>query len=251
MSKDTHTDIVRKALMAKLTYGEYSPGHRFVLRELWSDPEFEGMSQTPIREALLQLVAANILIGQRGFSVRVPIPTAEHLAEVRAIRSQLEMMAALQHLEDWDDESIAEVEEVHRSMMIAKENSDVKSQLRFNAIFHMRLCQVEKESYLKSMIQTLWAITGPSVGYLYAGGSSSVFTGIHPHQEIIQALRDKNSKLLGRALVRDLSSTGTLIIEALKQRLSPEALTLQPFKPMDLVRVRTREGRQIKNGQNP
>ncbi len=248
MSKVNHTDLVRKTLLAKLTYGEYYPGHSFVLRELLQDPEFEGMSQTPIREALLQLVAANILIGQRGFSVRVPIPSAEHLIEVRALRSHLEVMAALQHFDDWDEESLLELEALHHSMAQAKSVKDVKNQLRYNAMFHMRLCHMEQESYLKSMIQTLWAITGPSVGYLYGKGSTSVFTGIHPHEEILKALREKNSRLLERALIKDLSSTGTRIIEVLKQKLSPEALALQPFKPMDLVRVRTREGRQIKYG---
>lgn len=246
MSKVNHTDRVRKTLMAKLTFGEYYPGHSFVLRELMEDPEFDGMSQTPIREALLQLVAANVLIGQRGFSVRVPIPSAEHLKEVRAIRSHLEVMAALQHFDDWDEESILALETLHLSMMQAKSVKDVKNQLRYNAMFHMRLCHMEQESYLKSMIQTLWAITGPSVGYLYDNGSTSVFTGIHPHEEIIKALRKKDAPLLERALIKDLSSTGMRIIEVLKQKLSPEALALQPFKTMDLVRVRTTKGRQIK-----
>lgn len=108
---------MRQTLLAKLTYGEYMPGHTFKLRELLEDPAFEGMSQTPIREALLQLVSKDILMGQRGFSVRVPIPSVEHLKEVRAIRAQLEVMAAVQHLHEWKSSEINKLELVRPSIL--------------------------------------------------------------------------------------------------------------------------------------
>jgi DNA-binding GntR family transcriptional regulator len=247
MAKVNHTDKVRAQLIEKLTFGEYPPGHTFKLKELLLDPEFSDMSQTPIREALLQLCATNILIGQRGFSVRVPIPSAEHLAEVRQIRTNLELMAATQHMHEWDDSNITELEDIHQKMMLAKADRDIKNQLRQNALFHMRLCNMESDSYLKSIIKMLWAITGPSIGYLYGDSKTPVFTGKHPHEEIIEAIRKHDAKALEKALFRDLNSTGTRIIEALKASLSPEALTLQPFRPMSLVRERTRQGRALKS----
>ena len=236
---------MRQTLLAKLTYGEYKPGHTFKLRELLEDPAFEGMSQTPIREALLQLVSKDILMGQRGFSVRVPIPSVEHLTEVRAIRTQLEVMAAVQHLHEWKSSEISKLEKLHLSMLQSKAKSDVRNQLKFNAQFHMQLCCIENESYLKNMIQTLWAITGPTVGFLYEKGVSAVFDGTHPHDDIIKALRIKDAAMLESALVRDLSSTGNRIIEVLRQKITPEALAVQPFKTMSLVRERTKQGRQM------
>lgn len=245
MSKVNHTDTVRQTLLVKLTYGEYMPGHTFKLRELLEDPAFEGMSQTPIREALLQLVSNDILIGQRGFSVRVPIPSVEHLTEVRAIRAQLEVMAAVQHLQEWKKSEINKLEKLHLSMLQSKAMGDVKNQLKFNAQFHMQLCYIQNASYLKNMIQTLWAITGPTVGFLYEKGAIAVFDNTHPHEEIITALRTKDAAMLESALVRDLSNTGDRIIEVLRQKLKPEALAVQPFKKILLVRERTKQGRKM------
>lgn len=245
MSTVNHTDTVRETLIAKLTYGEYLPGHAFKLRELVQDPAFQGMSQTPIREALLQLVAKDILVGQRGFSVRVPIPSVEHLTEVRAIRTQLEVMAAVQHLGDWTAHEIDELAACHQALMHAKLQANVPDQLRHNALFHMALCRVQERSYLKTMIQTLWAITGPSVRFLYGEASPTIFAGTHPHDEMLDALRTGDAPRLEAALVRDLSATGTRIIDVLRRTLSPEALTVQPFKPMALVRERKRAGQKL------
>lgn len=248
MSPVNHTDTVREVLIAKLTYGEYMPGHTFKLRELVSDEAFQGMSQTPIREALLQLVAKDILIGQRGFSVRVPIPTVEHLTEVRAIRTKLEVMAALQTLNHWSPPQIAELEKMHLALLMAKKRGDVREQLKQNALFHMALCRMDEKSYLKTMIQTLWAITGPTISFLYEKSSPLIFKGRHPHEDMLEALRTGNAALLESALIRDLSNTGTKIIEVLQRKLSPEALTVQPFKKMELVRARNRAGRQLQHG---
>ncbi len=251
MAKVNHTDTVREALIAKLTYGEYMPGHTFKLRELLEDEAFQGMSQTPIREALLQLVAKDILVGQRGFSVRVPIPSVEHLSEVRAIRTKLEVMAALQHLDAWRDPDIDRLQALHDGLMRAKAQGDVRTQLRQNALFHMALCRVEERSYLKTMIQTLWAITGPSVGFLYDEESPTIFADTHPHDDILAGLRTRDAARIKRALVRDLSRTSVKIIEVLRQRLKPEALTVQPFKKMALLRDRERAGRQLQLDETP
>ncbi|MNV99748.1 hypothetical protein D3C71_1951500 [compost metagenome] len=58
-------------------------------------------------------------------------------------------------------------------------------------------------------------------------------------------MRTGDALLLETALIRDLSSSGTKIMEVLRQKLSPEALTVQPFKKMELVRERQRAGRQL------
>lgn len=246
MSKVNHTDVVREVLITKLIYGEYLPGHVFKLREMLEDEAFQGMSQTPIREALLQLVAKDILVGQRGFSVRVPIPSVEHLTEVRAIRTKLEVMAALQILDDWTPAEVDRLESLHAGLLDARAQGDVGMLLRCNALFHMALCRMDQKSYLKNMIQTLWAITGPSVGFLYEKGVPLIVAGQHPHDHIIAAIKQGDAARLESALVRDLSGSGSQIIEALRQKVSPEALTIQPFKKIELVRARARAGRQLR-----
>lgn len=245
MAELNHTDVVRERILEKLIYAEYMPGHTFKLREMTESAEFQGMSQTPIREALLQLVAQDILMGQRGFSVRVPIPTVEHLAEVRAIRTKLEIMAATNAMHEWTPEGIAELERIHGELQMAKCAGDVTRILRANVQFHFALYGAKRRSYLMTMIRALWAITGPSIRFLYEEGRPLDTTGRHPHADVIEALRRQDRDMLEKAIADDMSETGRKILQVLREKVSPEALAVQPFSKMELLRTRAKQGRRI------
>lgn len=245
VSRVNHTDVVRDLLIAQLTFGKYMPGHSFKLREMMQDEAFQGLSQTPIREALLQLVSQNILMGQRGFSVRVPIPSVEHLTEVREIRTKLEVMAALKIMDTWTAEGIERLEELHQGMLDSKDQGNVQQLLFYNAQFHMALCGMEKKSYLQTMIQTLWAITGPSIGFLYDKGLPKHFDDDHPHVEIIKALKVKDRIRVEAALVHDLNSSGNKILKVLQEKFDPEAPAVRPFEKIELVRNRQRTEKKL------
>lgn len=246
MAELNHTDVVRETILEKLIHAEYMPGHTFKLREMTEDPQFQGMSQTPIREALLQLVAMDILVGQRGFSVRVPIPSVENLAEVRAIRTRLEIMAAISALQDWTPPGIEALERIHAQLLVAKAAGDVDRILRSNVQFHFALYGEKRRSYLMTMIRTLWAITGPSIRFLYEEGRPLDIEGRHPHDDVIAALRSRDGELLGKAIAEDVSGTGQKILQVLRDKVSPEALAIQPFRKMELLRTRAKQGRSIR-----
>lgn len=246
MAELNHTDVVRERILEKLIYAEYMPGHTFKLREMTESAEFQGMSQTPIREALLQLVAQDILMGQRGFSVRVPIPSVEHLAEVRAIRTKLEIMAATNAMHEWTPEGIAELERIHGELQMAKCAGDVTRILRANVQFHFALYGAKRRSYLMTMIRALWAITGPSIRFLYEEGRPLDTTGRHPHADVIEALRRQDRDMLEKAIADDMSETGRKILQVLREKVSPEALAVQPFSKMELLRTRAKQGRRIR-----
>src|SRR5690606_10951376 len=144
--------------------------------------------------------------------------SVEHLTEVRAIRMKLEVMAALQTLDDHPSGVIAQLESLHGGLLEARNRGDVRKRMRCNALFHMALCRMNQKSYLKSMIQTLWAITGPSFGFHSEKGVPASFAERHPHDDIIAALKTQDAALLKSDLVRDLSSTGRQIIEALREK---------------------------------
>ncbi len=245
MTELNHTDVVRERLLEQLIYGEYPPGHTFKLREMLESEDFQGISQTPCREALLQLVAKDILVGQRGFSVRVPIPSVEHLAEVRAIRNKLEVMAAVKVMAGWTPEGIEKLEQLHRQMLAAKAVGDVRQILRANVQFHFALYGEDRKSYLMTMIRTLWAITGPSIGFLYEEGRGMDVSGHHPHDDVILALCTQDRALLEKAISEDLSVTGVKILQVLRETVNPEALAVQPFRKMQLLRTRAKYGRKI------
>lgn len=249
VAEQNHTDVVRERILEKLIHAEYMPGHAFKLREMTQDSEFKGLSQTPIREALLQLVAKDILVGQRGFTVRVPMPTVAGLAEVRSIRIQLEIMAATAGMQDWTPQGTDRLEQIHSEMLQAKAVGDVATILRKNVQFHFALYGQDRMPYLLSLLRSLWAITGPSIRFLYEEGRPMDVSGHHAHADVIQAMRTQDRALLAKAIAQDGSEHGKKILQVLKEKVSPEALTVQSFQKMELLRTRAKRGRKIQGEQ--
>ena len=246
MSEGNLTDAVREKIVNKLIHAEYRPGHAFKLREMTESGEFAGISQTPIREALLQLVAQSILVGQRGFSIRVPAPTVESLTEVRNIRFRLEVMAATAGMAHWNEERLAALAAIHRDLMVAKKARDADNILRTNVQFHFALYEPANMPYLTSMLRQLWAITGPSIRYLYETDEPVVLGGRHNHEDIIDALRERDLPRLEEAIRTDGVVHGQKILDMLHAKVSPEALAVQPFKKIEGTRKRAHIGKLIK-----
>lgn len=246
MSEGNLTDAVREKIINQLIHAEYRPGHAFKLREMTESSEFEGISQTPIREALLQLVAQSILVGQRGFSIRVPSPTVQSLAEVRGIRIRLEIMAAAAGMAHWDGERLARLTAIHHDLVQAKKERDADSILRKNVQFHFALYEPANMPYLMSMLRQLWAITGPSIRYLYETDEPVVLGGRHKHEDIIEALHTHDLARLEEAIHADGMLHGQKILDMVHEKLSPEALAVQPFRKIEGTRKRAHIGRLIK-----
>ena len=243
------TDVVREKIVNKLIHAEYRPGHAFKLREMGESGDFAGISQTPIREALLQLVAQNILVGQRGFTIRVPSPTVESLAEVRSIRISLEVKAAIAGIHHWDKAGLQQLAQIHKEVMKAKKDRNTEEILRNNVRFHFALYEPAQMPYLTSILRQLWAITGPSVRYLYESRDLVHLPGRHKHEDIIQALRERDLALLQQAIEEDGVMHGERILQVVQEQLSAEALAVQPFKKIESTRKRAAIGRQIKQSQ--
>lgn len=246
MSAKNLTEVVREKIVSQLIHAEYRPGHAFKLREMTESGDFAGISQTPIREALLQLVAKDILVGQRGFSIRVPSPTVQGLAEVRAIRIRLEVMAATAGLGRWDEEGLARLAQIHERVMAAKKARNTDDILRSNVEFHFALYAPADMPYLSSLLRQLWAITGPSIRYLYEGEQPAPVAGRHKHEDIMEALRTRDAQMLERAISDDGVLHGEKILAAVRERLNPEALAIQAFKNIEGTRKRQHIGRLMK-----
>ena len=91
VARDSLTSIVYNNLRHALMEGRFWPGHRFKIRELAASMQ---VSETPIREALMQLVRARALELLAGRSIIVAHMTLTQYLELRNIRLFLEGLAA-------------------------------------------------------------------------------------------------------------------------------------------------------------
>ncbi len=83
VGRDNLTARVYQELRQALMEGRFRPGHRFKIRQL---AQSLGVSETPIREALMQLVRERVLDMQAARSIAVARLTSAQYQELRGIR---------------------------------------------------------------------------------------------------------------------------------------------------------------------
>ena len=109
-------DEIAFRIQAAILDGQYPPGTHLQQDELCA--RF-GVSRTPVREALRKLQATNLvdLVPNRGATVR--IPTRKELAEVYALRAELEGYACQLAAPNVDPGFLAELDRAQADMELA------------------------------------------------------------------------------------------------------------------------------------
>lgn len=199
-------------LRASLMEGEFEPGQPLRLRVL---SDMLGTSQTPIREALMQLVAERVLTFEPGRSPRVPELTLSRFLELREIRVVLEGLAARKATEHATPALIAELRGQHERLARAKAAQRFKDTLSANREFHFTLHRASGMDTLVWMIESLWVQTGPYLNFLYPSGVPAG-DSVHPHEEILAGLEVHNPDAVAAAIKRDIVEGGAPILKHLK-----------------------------------
>jgi len=207
---------VHQTLREWLSGGELLPGQKLTGRAL---AERLGVSQTPVREAMLQLVAERALDLNPNRSVTVPVLNREKFVELRDMRVVLEGLAvrcAVQSCVEMEDCSgvLDTISELHGRMSAAKQRGDYSSTMKLNRTLHFMVYGLSGRHELVAMIQSLWARTGPYLNFLYQQGSPAA-PEPHPHETLLYALRKGDADLAEEAIRRDILDGGKAVLDAL------------------------------------
>lgn len=205
------TARVHQTLRSWLSGGELEPGQKLTGRIL---AEKLGVSQTPVREALLQLVAEHALTMNPNRSITVPVLSKEKFIELRDMRVVLEGLAAKFAAMQCTDQDLIALEKLHQDMMTAKNGGDFKNTLRLNRLIHFSVCEISGREELFAMIQSLWARTGPYLNFLYRDKTMNPELN-HPHEKLLIALKTHNPTLAEEAIAQDIIEGGADILRAL------------------------------------
>lgn len=182
------TAQIHRRIKQKLMLGEYETGATLALRPLVLEL---GVSQTPVREALLQLVAQGILNAARAQSVRVPAPSKGELKELCAIRLNLELMATRAAVPIIEDATIDEMERLQARLMAARAAGNRSGMMDANFHYHFALYKASRMESLVKILEMLWARTSPALRHLYSGTFFSDAPN-HPHMLLVKALRGRD-----------------------------------------------------------
>lgn len=213
MARENIAGSIYRQIKQRLMVGILRPGQTLTLRSL---SESLGVSQTPVREALLQLVSERALTMSPGKSVQVPILSREELLELRAIRLNLEVMATEAATPLISKSAIKTLISHHKEMMRHKQSENMEGTLVKNYEFHFCLYQAAGMQHLLAIIEGLWTQTGPSLTYLYR--KPFVHLGkTHPHIQLIDALENKDVSAAIAAIKLDVAGYGAALMERLPQ----------------------------------
>ena len=179
------------------------------------------MSTTPIRTAINRLVTEGALEMPSSRTVRVPIPTIEHLQEVTQLRLLMEPMATKAAVLRIDESTLQKLENHQIQMASAAARSDFKEYLALNGAFHFTLYEASQMLVLCRIIETLWQQVGP---YLYLLEPS--MRGIEFHAEALRAIRSGNADAAAAAIHSDIRRAADHLMAMLAKE--PAAATTEP-----------------------
>jgi DNA-binding GntR family transcriptional regulator len=114
-----------------------------------------GVSRTPVREALIRLLAEGLIEADGSGGARVADVTAEDLDEVFTLREVLEPLAVRYAARRPKAASVAELRQIHDASREALVDDDIERLLDLNTQFHATLNAMAAPRRLKSFIDQL------------------------------------------------------------------------------------------------
>jgi DNA-binding GntR family transcriptional regulator len=199
-------------LRQQLMSTRFQPGQRLKIRDLALSL---GTSETPVREALFQLVKDGALEMKPGYYIRVRRVTLKEYLELREIRLLLEPHAALQALHHIDDAFIDQLSLVHDVLIQAEKDKDFSTALQANYDFHFSIYRKSEMPHLIEILERLWIQVGPLLSFLYPYGHPT-YDGDHQHINVMKGLRARDPKVVREAIEQDLIEGGRKFLEYLE-----------------------------------
>lgn len=213
MQRENMTARIYREIKQKIMMGELRPGETITLRSI---TESLGVSQTPVREALLQLVSEHALAPSPGKSVKVPELTEAQLLELRAIRLELESFATRRAVPLATPALVETLREIHAQLMESRRQQAMAPVLARNFDFHFTLYRAAQMPQLVSMIENLWVQTASYLSYVYTPPFPTL-PGRHPHEAIIEAVQARDVEAALREIRRDIEGHGEYLMRYLTE----------------------------------
>ncbi len=213
IDRDNFTARAYQVLRLALMEGRYPPGHRFKIREL---AQMLGVSMTPVREALMQLVRERALEIMPSRSIAVSRLTLAQYLELRTIRSSLEGLAAEKAATRISPLEMQTLAVLHAQLIDAEQTSRWSDAVRVNWQFHHTLYKAADMPELLILIETIWLRNGPLLNFLYPHAPPT-YPGRHQHLNIIDGLQARNPAAVKQAIQADLLEGGAGLVRLLEQ----------------------------------
>jgi GntR family colanic acid and biofilm gene transcriptional regulator len=197
-------DSIRRALMG----GAFVPGDRLSIRQVATAL---GTSPMPARAALQRLVVERVLEVLPSGTALVPLLTRASFIELRAIRTQLEPLAASLAATRMDAPTLRRLDGRIATLEAALDQGDMEAVLTENQHFMFDIYRAAAAPMLLGIIETLWLRRGP----MYWGARAALLRWNAPftrHKAAVSALRRGDGPAAAAAIRGEIEGTTDFLL---------------------------------------
>ena len=212
----TKRELALGTLRDAIQSGRYVPGQQLSQSQLMSD---FGLGSTPVREAVLELLARGVLVQESHHSVRVAELDLPRLRNIFRVRSLLETEAAQLGTAKLSEPDLAVMKGQLRRMEGAKRAGDPAEAARADLEFRRTLYAAADNPILLDLIDQVWLSFPGSILY---GIPGRLAQSIKEHHEILDAVARRDPTVAGFCVQKHL--LGALsVLEAYVRRFTQRA----------------------------
>jgi DNA-binding GntR family transcriptional regulator len=196
------TAYVLERLRREIANGAIRPGEP--LRQADLARRF-GVSPTPVREALRLLEAEGTISysPHRGASVTELSP--EHVRDLYLLRAAVEGLGTRLAVERMDDQTLAEIRDLHERLAGAADEEDKQRLATWNRELHLRICQASSP-LIASQATALWRMFPPRVTLWQDADNAREFND--QHRAIIDVMAEGDAAGAEALMVEHILTAG-------------------------------------------
>jgi len=185
--------------------GELAPGERITEQALC---DRMGLSRTPLREAIKMLTAEGLILLQPNRGASVAAPSAEDIEDTFRVIGALEALAGELACRFARDDDIAEIRVLHYQMALHRTRGERLEYFKLNQKIHEKIVELSGNAVL---LETHRQLGGRIRRHRFAANLAPARwdQAIKEHEEMLEALDERDGKRLAEILRRHLDNKRT------------------------------------------
>ena len=218
---------VYRYLLGLLIEHKLHPGSRILEKDIIEKMK---VSRTPVRNAIIKLVADGLLEKTPEKGVIIPVPTGEDVKQIFFTREALEGESAFLAAMNVTDDDIAFLQMIHKKEEDAYLSFDKKAYTEVNEQFHLNIARISRNKYLERFIKQIYWRTQIFVFYFdsfynYQPENSKEYfkpyerSSFKDHSEIIDAIVNHDAGIAKKRMREHISSTYNLLFKPWQKNL--------------------------------
>ncbi|MFH1553602.1 MAG: GntR family transcriptional regulator [Pseudomonadota bacterium] len=210
-------DAVSETLKEAIFEGALKPGQQLSVPELSRQLD---VSRSPVREAVLNLVANGLAVEQPRKGVVVVTIEASELLEIHQVREFAEALSARLCAERIDDAHVALLRQILDQQAESVEQNDADAYFSSNAQFHELIGRQAGNRRLYDLLQTLEGQMRVGLKRV-SGDVEQRRRALNEHREILEAIAQRKPDAAEALMRRHISATKLQLEASLTSKRKP------------------------------